>query len=104
MKMDEVKRYKAELEKTIKHLDTYFLKNKPFLCGQDISVGDLQALCELQQLLGTGDENLYMSNPRLKAWTERVNERVKPYLQEANESGILMLKGLYEQRMKDAKL
>ena len=102
--MDEVRRYKAELEKTIKHLDTYFLKDKLFLCGQDISVADLQALCELQQLLGTGDGNLYMSNPRLKAWAERVKERVKPYLQEANESGILMLKGLYEQRMKDAKL
>ena len=104
VKEDEVRRFKAELEKTVKHIDTYFLKDKPFLCGDDISVADLQALCELQQLLGVGDENLYLSNARINAWARRVNKRVKPYLEEANKNGILMLKALYEQRLTDAKL
>ena len=104
IKENEVKRFKAELEKTVNHIDTYFLKDKHFLCGDDISAADLKALCELQQLLGVGDEDLYLSNPRLKAWAERVTERVKPYLGEANKNGILILKVLYEQRLKNAKL
>ena len=104
MKEEEVKRFKAEFEKTVNHINTYFLKDNPFLCGDDISVADLQALCELHQLLGVGDEDLFQSNPRLKAWAERVNERVKPHLEEANQNGILMLKALYDKRLKDAKL
>lgn len=103
VKHDEVKRFKAELAKTIKHLDTYYLQDKDFLCGNEISVADLQALCELEQLRGVGDENLYMSNERLKAWAERVKARVQPHFQYANENGVLKLKAVYEQR-KDAKL
>jgi len=31
-------------------LEKNWLKNKPFLCGDDISISDLVAACELEQL------------------------------------------------------
>ena len=103
MKEDEVKRFKAELEKTVKHIDNYFLRDNDFLCGNEISVADIQALCELLQLCGTGNEHLFLSNKRIKAWADRVKARLQPYFDYVNENGVLRLKSLYEQRKESEK-
>lgn len=103
IKQDEVKRYKAELAKSVKHIDLYFLKNNPYIAGKDISVADLQAYCELMQLDIIGNENEYRSNPNVRAWADRVKTKVRPYFEECQNEGILPMKSIYDQ-MKSSKL
>uniref|UniRef100_A0A8C2D490 Glutathione S-transferase theta 2 n=1 Tax=Cyprinus carpio TaxID=7962 RepID=A0A8C2D490_CYPCA len=40
----------ADLDGTLDKLENMFLKNQPFLCGDDISLADLLAVCELMQV------------------------------------------------------
>ena len=103
VKWDEVKRYQKELQKTVKFIDTYFLKDQPFLCGNDISVADIQALCELMQLIAIGDESLYESNPKVKSWAERVKARLQPHFDECFQESVAKMKAGFE-TMKQAKL
>lgn len=50
--VDEVrlKRALSELEDTLDKLESMFLRRQPFLCGDDITVADLLAVCELTQV------------------------------------------------------
>jgi len=41
----------SDLEGTLDKLENMFLKRQPFLCGDDISLADLLAVCELMQVL-----------------------------------------------------
>ena len=75
---------KEALTKSINELADYFLKDKPFIVGKDISVADLLAVCELTQLRGVNETALYENNPNVKAWVKRVEERTKPYFEEAH--------------------
>ncbi|XP_075938643.1 glutathione S-transferase theta-2 isoform X2 [Anarhichas minor] len=49
--VDEVRLVRAlsQLEETLERLESMFLRRQPFLCGDDISVADLLAVCELMQ-------------------------------------------------------
>lgn len=40
----------SELDKTLDKLETMFLKGQDFLCGDDITLADLLAICELMQV------------------------------------------------------
>ena len=103
IKVDEVKRYKAELKKAVNHIDKYFLKDGPFIAGNEISVADLQAYSELMQLDIIGDENEYRFNPKVRAWADRVKAQVKPYFDACQEEGITPMQTYYSQ-FKSSKL
>ncbi|XP_045173294.2 glutathione S-transferase theta-1-like [Mercenaria mercenaria] len=103
VKLDEVKRFKTELKKSINHIDKYFLKDTPYIAGKDISVADLQALCELMQLDIVGDENAYRFNPKVSAWADRVKSKVEPYFAECQSEGISPMQSIYTQ-IKSSKL
>lgn len=49
---ERLERALAQLDHTLDRLETMFLRRQPFLCGDDISVADLLALCELMQVRG----------------------------------------------------
>ena len=40
----------VELSGTLDKLEDMFLKRQPFLCGDDISLADLLAVCEIMQV------------------------------------------------------
>lgn len=40
----------ADLEETLDKLENMFLRRQAFLCGDDISLADLLAICELMQV------------------------------------------------------
>lgn len=61
----------AELKATLDHLESMFLKRQPFLCGDDITLADLLAVCELMQPLG-GDRDVLTDRPKLQQWRSRV--------------------------------
>lgn len=97
IRQDEVQRYKKELSKSVKHIDKYFLHDNPYIGGQDISVADLQAYCELMQLDIIGDEEEYRRNPNVRAWADRMNAKVEPYFEKCRNEGILPMKSIYDQ-------
>ncbi|XP_051887997.1 glutathione S-transferase theta-2 [Pristis pectinata] len=79
--VDKVKLNKAltELNSTLDVLESMFLKNQPFLCGEEITVGDLSAICELMQPLGA-NRDILKDRPKLVAWHNRVRSFVgKPF-------------------------
>lgn len=43
----------AQLDDTLDKLESMFLRRQPFLCGDDITVADLLAVCELMQVRGS---------------------------------------------------
>ncbi|CAG6016137.1 unnamed protein product, partial [Menidia menidia] len=43
-----------QLDTTLGRLEAVFLRRQPFLCGHDVSLADLLALCELMQVRGGG--------------------------------------------------
>ena len=90
--MDEklVANAKEELTKAIDHLAAYFLKDEPFICGDEISVADLVGVCELMHLDGVNESGIYENNPIVKSWMKRVEDRMQPHFDEASIS----LKGL----------
>ncbi|XP_033992946.1 glutathione S-transferase theta-2 isoform X1 [Trematomus bernacchii] len=44
----------SQLQETLDQLESMFLRRQPFLCGDDITVADLLAVCELMQPEGGG--------------------------------------------------
>lgn len=65
----------SQLDETLDKLDAMFLKKQPFLCGDDITVADLLAVCELMQPLG-GGRDVLCERPQLQRWRSRVQAAV----------------------------
>ena len=55
------------------------------MCGNDISVADILGVCELIQLYAVHEEKLYEDNPVVKAWFDRVKERLQPHFDDAHK-------------------
>ena len=68
---EKVKGLQDSLAKTINKIDEYFLKGKPFIAGDEISVADLLAYCELlnQDVV---EDDTYKCNENVNAWLKRV--------------------------------
>lgn len=75
--VDEVRlgRALSQLDDTLDKLESMFLRRQPFLCGDDITVADLLAICELMQPLGAGRDVL-KDRPQLQRWRSRVQSAV----------------------------
>ncbi|MBN3296106.1 glutathione S-transferase theta-1 [Amia ocellicauda] len=73
-----------DLEVTLDLLDSKFLKDKRFLCANDISIADLLAVCELAQPMG-GGRDVLQGRDRLLQWRQRVVSFVgEPLYQEVH--------------------
>ncbi|XP_026858698.2 glutathione S-transferase theta-2 isoform X1 [Electrophorus electricus] len=72
-----------ELEKTLEKLESMFLRRQAFLCGDDITLADLLAICEVMQPLGAGRDVL-KDRPRLQCWRSRVQSALKCSFDEAH--------------------
>lgn len=75
--VDEVRlgRALSQLNDTLDKLESMFLQRQPFLCGDDITVADLLAICELMQPLGARRDVL-KDRPQLQRWRSRVQSAV----------------------------
>ncbi|XP_035037735.2 glutathione S-transferase theta-2 [Hippoglossus stenolepis] len=65
----------SQLDDTLDKLESMYLRRQPFLCGDDISVADLLAVCELMQPMGGGRDVLH-NRPQLQMWKSRVQTAV----------------------------
>uniref|UniRef100_A0A3Q0QY18 glutathione transferase n=1 Tax=Amphilophus citrinellus TaxID=61819 RepID=A0A3Q0QY18_AMPCI len=75
--VDEVRLNRAlsELNDTLDKLESMFLRRQPFLCGDEITLADLLAVCELMQPLG-GGRDVLTERPQLQQWRSRVQSAV----------------------------
>ncbi|XP_026177517.1 glutathione S-transferase theta-2 [Mastacembelus armatus] len=65
----------SQLDDTLDKLETMFLRRQPFLCGDDVTVADLLAVCELMQPLG-GGRDVLQARPQLRRWRSKVQAAV----------------------------
>lgn len=73
----------SDLDGTLDKLENMFLKRQAFLCGDDISLADLLAVCELMQSLGSGRDVL-KNRPNLLSWRSRVQSSLSDSFDEAH--------------------
>ncbi|KAL2092275.1 hypothetical protein ACEWY4_012073 [Coilia grayii] len=73
----------VDLNGTLDKLEDMFLKRQPFLCGDDISLADLLAICEIMQPLG-GGRDILQDRPKLLRWKSRVQSALKDSFDEAH--------------------
>ncbi|XP_059399578.1 glutathione S-transferase theta-1-like [Carassius carassius] len=73
----------ADLDGTLDKLENMFLKNQAFLCGDDISLADLLAVCELMQPL-CGGRDILKDRPKLLSWRRRVQSALSDSFDEAH--------------------
>ncbi|KAM7018474.1 glutathione S-transferase theta-2 [Tautogolabrus adspersus] len=75
--VDEVRvnRALSQLQDTLDKLESMFLRRQPFLCGDDITLADLLAVCELMQPIG-GGRDVLQQRPKLQHWRSRVQSAV----------------------------
>jgi glutathione S-transferase len=78
-----LKRFIDELDVTLDKIERIFLAEHPYLCGGDISIGDLLGVCELMQPVSVGHD-VFAGRPKLEAWASRVKERLQPHFDEAH--------------------
>ncbi|KAM7415463.1 hypothetical protein PAMA_017799 [Pampus argenteus] len=65
----------SQLDDTLDKLESMFLRRQPFLCGDDITIADLLAVCELMQPVG-GARDILQQRPQLQRWRTRVQAAV----------------------------
>ncbi|XP_054895889.1 glutathione S-transferase theta-2 isoform X2 [Poeciliopsis prolifica] len=73
----------SDLDVTLQRLESMFLRRQPFLCGDDITLADLLAICELMQPLGSG-RDILKDRPQLHRWRSRVQSAVGESFDEAH--------------------
>ncbi|KAF7641932.1 hypothetical protein LDENG_00268160 [Lucifuga dentata] len=75
--VDQVRLNRAlsDLDQTLDKLESMFLRRSSFLCGDDVSVADLLAVCELMQPIG-GGRDVLKDRPLLQRWRSCVQAAV----------------------------
>uniref|UniRef100_A0AAT9K459 glutathione transferase n=1 Tax=Amphiprion clarkii TaxID=80970 RepID=A0AAT9K459_AMPCL len=73
----------SELDDTLVKMESMFLRRQPFLCGDDITLADLLAVCELMQPLG-GGRDVLKDRPPLQRWRSRVQAAVGEHFDRAH--------------------
>lgn len=73
----------TDLDGTLDKLETMFLKDQAFLCGHDITLADLLAICELIQP-SAGGRDVLKNRPKLLAWQSRVTSALGDAFDEVN--------------------
>ncbi|KAK3084301.1 hypothetical protein FSP39_011299 [Pinctada imbricata] len=97
----EVEKLERYNRKVTQHLDKYYLKDHDFLCGNEISIADILCICELTQLYAVGKESLYMDNPKVAKWVDRVKRACGPSFDESHKL-INRVRDSYLKRQKTA--
>ncbi|XP_033098619.1 glutathione S-transferase theta-1-like [Anneissia japonica] len=83
---EAVDKYVKTAEETIGKMNKIFLKGQKFLCGEEISIADLFAICELIQPLSCpSGKGLLKNQPEITEWMKRVEAILNPDYDEMNK-------------------
>ena len=72
------------LQKSKKMLESYFLKDHKFIHSDEISIADLQAVCEFSQFWIAGVDP-FEDRPRLAQWMKDCQEELQPHFDEVHK-------------------
>nr|QGA31151.1 glutathione transferase theta 1 [Pardosa pseudoannulata] len=76
--------YKDNFVVALKNIENNFLKDKPYISGDTISVSDIFCACEIEQPLVTGFNPL-SEVPKVNDWLIRVRKELEPYYSEVHQ-------------------
>ncbi|XP_065919350.1 uncharacterized protein [Dysidea avara] len=97
--MSKVEEAWKKLHKSIKLIEGHFLANTNYLAGDEISIADVQAVCEFTQLW-MPDYKVYEAGSRIDTWTNDCKERLQPYFDEAHKMVYFGIKsGLFKSKL-----
>ncbi|XP_039268310.1 glutathione S-transferase theta-1-like [Styela clava] len=71
------------MNKMLDQFENIFLKKKKFIAGDQLTIADLLAACEIMQPTCSGRDVL-AGRPVIKAWMDRVRNATNPYFDEAH--------------------
>lgn len=80
-------------EQILNQMENYYLKDRDYVGGSELSIADLFGICELQQPVSVGYD-VTRDRPRLAAWIQRVKEAIQPHFDETHKN-IFELGGKY---------
>ncbi|XP_030847847.1 glutathione S-transferase theta-1-like [Strongylocentrotus purpuratus] len=80
---EKVKTDAENLKQSLDKIERSFLKDNDFLCGKEISIADIMAVCEFMQFTVNG-RDIFKDNPKMKGYMDRVKARLQPALDEIN--------------------
>lgn len=100
-----VAKLEDKMIETLDSIENIWLKDKRYLGGNDISISDIVAICEIDQpseytifpvsikiyftqfvlFLGMAGFDPFANRPNLSKWKKRVVSNLSPYYEEANE-------------------
>ena len=84
------------LKRSIKMLDDYFLKDTKFISGSEVTIADLQAVCEITQFW-LADIDLLSDKPKLNQWLKTVQLQLNPAFDKAHKLvNIAKSKGVFQ--------
>ncbi|XP_055712180.1 glutathione S-transferase theta-1 [Phlebotomus papatasi] len=80
----EVDTHLQRVVTTLDAIENIWLEKTPFLAGNEVTVADLWAACEIEQLTLT-PYDFRKGRPRLTAWLEKVRSSSNPHYDEAHK-------------------
>ena len=72
------------LKKSKEMLESYFLKDHKFIHSDEISIADLQAVCEFSQFW-VGGVDPFEDRPRLTQWMKDCQKELQPHFDEVHK-------------------
>ncbi|OQV25395.1 putative Glutathione S-transferase theta-1 [Hypsibius exemplaris] len=100
--LKKLENYKSGVLKVAAAIDSYFLQDRKFMLGSEVSIADLQAVCELEQVLTVGLDP-FRDHQRLADWAKRVRDITQPHYEGATTTVYGVAQRLL-QKLKDDKL
>lgn len=82
--VEKVQKFRAGVDGVLADIKSYFLDGKMFISGDKASIADLQATCEIEQVLG-GGINLEKNHPEILQWMHRVRTETNPHYADATK-------------------
>ena len=95
--VDRLKKFEEELAVALDKVENIFLADTPFLCGHDITIGDLLGICELMQPYAV-HYDIFNDRPKLKRWSDRVKQTLQPHFDESH-SVLMRVRDLFQPKL-----
>jgi glutathione S-transferase len=76
--------FRTNLITVLEQIDTIWLKDRPFMAGDEVSIADLLAVTELEQP-GMAGFDVRKGHPKIIEYMDRVRDRLNPHYDEAHD-------------------
>ncbi|XP_071849308.1 glutathione S-transferase theta-3-like [Apostichopus japonicus] len=81
---ESLQRQWKNVMKAFTAVEDYFLKDQPYIGGDQITIADLLGTCEVMQTAGV-DPDFTKDHPKMKAWIQRVRNETNPHFDDTHK-------------------